>query len=111
MVKRWMVGLMAATLCASAVLAAEDGAGIYLQKCKKCHGDDGTGNARMAKGLKLPDPAKLSLAATSEMTDDEIRKIITEGKGKMPEYASKLTPAEIGAVLAYCRTLAPAKKP
>jgi mono/diheme cytochrome c family protein len=86
-----------------------DGAKIYKRKCTSCHGKQGEGNPRVAKGLKI-DPAKLSLAPMATKSDEESRKIIVEGTGKMKPYAKKLSAEEIDAVLAYCRKLVPLKK-
>ena len=102
-----IVGLMSLSMMA---YAQADGADIYKQKCKKCHGDHGEGaNPIIAKKLKL-DPDKLALKPSEEKTDEELTKLITEGKDKMPDYAEKLTPDEIAAVLAHVRTLVPQKK-
>ena len=99
---------VAAVSCA---MAAPDGSAIYMEKCKKCHGENGEGNPKatekLCKGVELE---KLKLAPIAEKSDEEVRKLIAEGKDKMPAYAEKLTAEEIDAVLAFCRTLAPAKQ-
>jgi mono/diheme cytochrome c family protein len=41
------------------------------------------------------------------MSADAIAKVTAEGKGKMPAYRSTLKPAEIGAIAAHVKTLAP----
>jgi mono/diheme cytochrome c family protein len=79
-----------------------DGAAIYKAKCAMCHGPDGAGQTTMGKNLKLRD---LRSADVQKQTDAELVKWITDGKGKMPAYKGKLTPADIDAVVAFIRTL------
>lgn len=104
-----LLAVFAATV--SCALAAPDGATIYMEKCKKCHGEKGEGNPKalekLCKGVELE---KLKLDPIAEKSDAEVRKITAEGKDKMPAYQDKLTPEEIDAVVAYCRQLVPAKQ-
>jgi mono/diheme cytochrome c family protein len=79
--------------------AFADGAAIYKAKCAMCHGPDGKGETPMGKTLKLKD---LGSAEVQKLTDVEITKILTEGKGKMPK--SKLSAEEMEAVIKYIRT-------
>jgi hydrogenase maturation protease len=80
--------------------AFADGAAIYKSKCAMCHGPDGSGNTPMGKNLKLKD---LGSPEIQKLTDAEITKTLTDGKGKMP--ASKLAPADIADVIKFIRTL------
>ena len=82
--------------------SGSDGAAIYKAKCAMCHGADGAGQTSMGKNLKLRD---LRSADVQKQTDAELTKWITDGKGKMPAYKGKLTPADIDAVVAFIRTL------
>jgi len=99
--------LAATTVC---VLAQPNGEEIYMEKCKKCHGEAGEGNPKalekLCKGLEIE---KLKLDPIAEQSDEDVKKMIVEGKDKMPGYAEKLTAEEIDAVVAYCRKLVPAK--
>ena len=79
-----------------------DGAAIYKSKCAMCHGPDGAGQTPMGKNMKLRD---LRSAEVQKQTDAELVKWIADGKGKMPAYKGKLTPAEIDALVAFIRTL------
>jgi mono/diheme cytochrome c family protein len=76
-------------------LAAEGG-GIFEERCASCHGSTGSGAVGPALAgevvVDFPDPA------------DEIT-VVTDGRGGMPSFASKLTPEEIAAVVAYTRSL------
>lgn len=79
-----------------------DGAAIYKAKCAMCHGPDGAGQTTMGKNMKL---RHLGSAEVQKQTDAELVKWIADGKGKMPAYKSKLTPADIDALVAFIRTL------
>ena len=79
-----------------------DGAAIYKAKCVICHGADGAGQTPMGKNMKL---RALGSAEVQKQTDAELVKWIADGKGKMPAYKGKLTPADIDAVVAFIRTL------
>jgi mono/diheme cytochrome c family protein len=67
---------------------------LYLKQCKLCHGKDGQ---RMLSGAKD--------LSTSTMSLEERIKIITEGKGKMASYSSKISQEEIESVAIYIETL------
>jgi mono/diheme cytochrome c family protein len=101
--------LIALTLCiliaapsAFAGGGGSDGAAIYKAKCAMCHGPDGAGQTPMGKNMKLRD---LRSADVQKQTDAELVKWIADGKGKMPAYKGKLTPADIDALVAFIRTL------
>jgi cytochrome c6 len=79
-----------------------DGAAIYKSKCAMCHGADGAGQTPMGKNMKLRD---LRSADVQNQTDAELVKWIADGKGKMPAYKGKLTPADIDALVGFIRTL------
>lgn len=75
---------------------------VYKQKCAMCHGADGEGNTPAGKmmkvtSLKSPDIVKESNPQLIEVTK--------KGKGKMPEFGTKLTDKQIMDVVAYIRTL------
>jgi mono/diheme cytochrome c family protein len=92
------------TLCIlmAAPVVLADGAATYKAKCAMCHGPDGAGQTSMGKNLKLRD---LRSAEVQKQTDAELVKWIADGKGKMPAYKGKLTPAEIDALVAFIRTM------
>ena len=85
-----------------AFAANPDGAAIFKASCAMCHGPDAAGQTPMGKTLKLKD---LRSAEVQNKTDAQLIKTITDGKGKMPAFGAKKTPAEIAAVVAYLRTL------
>jgi cytochrome c6 len=79
---------------------AQDGATIYKSKCVGCHAADGTGSA-MGKKMGAHD---FTTADVQGMSDAQLTDIITNGKNKMPKYAS-LKPEDIKGLVAYIRTL------
>jgi mono/diheme cytochrome c family protein len=60
---------------------------IFQKNCTKCHG-------KAAEGRHFGGPSLFSEKTTATSTDD-LRNIITNGKGHMPKYAGKLTSEEI----------------
>jgi len=92
-------------LSAAAGLAADATAGqaTYARACKSCHGADGTPNPAIAKMMKV-EMKDLKSAEVQAMSNDEIKKIITGGKGKMRPVTSVSGPA-LDDVVAYIHTL------
>ena len=74
-------------------------AAIYLQNCARCHGTDG--HAQTPKGRKV-DAVDLTSGDWTPDTGHDTR-VVTRGKGPMPAFANKLTPAQISAVVQYIR--------
>jgi mono/diheme cytochrome c family protein len=77
-----------------------DGAATYKTKCAACHGPDGSGQTPVGKNLKVKD---LSSPEVQNLTDAELTKVLTDGKGKMPP--SKLAADDIKAVIGFVRSL------
>ena len=82
--------------------AAAEGKAIFGTKCKGCHGADGQGNPAIAKMMKVT-MHPLGSAEVQSKSDAELKKIITEGTGKMK--AQTLTAKQADDVVAYLRTL------
>jgi mono/diheme cytochrome c family protein len=78
---------------------------IYLQRCAGCHGKTGKGDGPDAADLGIH-PAKLSDPAVQGQTDGELFWKITVGKKPMPNYRTRLSPADRWNVINYLRTLA-----
>ena len=68
-----------------------------------CHGPDGTANPAIATMMKI-DMQDLKLAGVQAMSDDEIKKIIAGGKGKMRPVTA-VSGAASDDVVAYVRSL------
>jgi mono/diheme cytochrome c family protein len=79
-----------------------EGKAVFDAKCKSCHGADGSGNPAIAKMMKVT-MHPLGSAAVQSKSDAELKKIITEGTGKMK--AQTLTAKQADDVVAYIRTL------
>ena len=98
---------MTRTLTCSLLLAVAlpmaafaDGAALYKTKCAPCHGADGSGQTPVGKNLKVRD---LRSPEVQQLSDAEIMKVLSAGKGKMP--ASKLSADDVKAVIGFIRTL------
>jgi mono/diheme cytochrome c family protein len=98
-----VLGLAAAA--ANTVQAADANAGkaVYLKSCKSCHGPDGTPNASVAKMMKV-DMKDLKSSDVQAMSDDDLKKVIANGKGKMKPIAS-VSGADADNVAAYVKSL------
>lgn len=87
--------------------AGVDAKKILSAKCATCHAKDGKGNPMMAKMFNAPiDHLNWSSDTTQKLTDEDIKKIITDGKSKMPSFKGKLKDDEIAAMVGYIRSLA-----
>ena len=92
-------------IAASAALAADAkvGQASYDKACKSCHGADGTPNPAIAKMMKV-EMKDLKSPEVQGMSNDDIKKIITDGKGKMKPVKT-VTGAAIDDVVAYVHSL------
>lgn len=64
---------------------------VYEKNCAKCHG-------KTAEGRFMGGPS-LVAEKTSAVSADDLRNIITNGKGHMPKYSGKLTAEEIDTLV------------
>lgn len=94
------------TAVAGIVTAADAhaGQGLYEKSCKACHGNDGQGNPGLAKAMNVTIP-DLRSSEVQTKTDAQIKKVISEGKGKMRPVTS-ISADQAQDVIAYIRTLA-----
>ena len=69
----------------------------YEKNCSKCHGKN-------AKGRFMGGPA-LQSNKVAGMSDDDVRNMIANGKGKMPKFEGKLTPEIIDTLVHEIRAL------
>jgi len=71
------------------------GENLFIMNCAACHGDDGKLGASGAKDLTM-----------SRLTDNEIVKILTEGKNAMPSMKANLeTKKNMDLVIAHIKKL------
>lgn len=64
---------------------------IFKKDCAKCHG-------KTAEGRHFGGPSLIS-DKTGAASDEELRNLISNGKGRMPKYAGKLTPEEVSTLV------------
>jgi mono/diheme cytochrome c family protein len=93
-----------AALAASSIQAANVAAGkaAYDKSCKSCHGADGTANPAVAKMMKV-EIHDLKSPEVQGMSDADLEKVITEGKGKMHAVPAAANSAP--DIVAYIRAM------
>jgi len=104
--KQSMLAVLFLILTASLALAAGDaaaGKAVYDKSCKSCHGADGAANPNIAKMMKV-EMKDLSSAGVQAHSDADLKKIITEGQGKMKPTKS-VSGKNVDNVIAYVRSL------
>lgn len=70
---------------------------VFKKDCAKCHGKTG-------EGRHFGGPSLISQKTAAASTED-LRNIITTGKGRMPKFAGKLTTEEIDALVQQIQAL------
>ena len=70
---------------------------VYEKNCAKCHG-------KTAEGRFMAGPSLASEKVGAASADD-LRAMITNGKGRMPKFAGKLTAEEIDALVQQIKAL------
>lgn len=66
--------------CPGSAFGQTDGRALYLSKCSACHARDGSGITTVGRSLNLGDIRP----AIKNMTDEQLRQLVLEGRGKMP---------------------------
>jgi cytochrome c6 len=81
------------------LFAAPDGATLYSVKCAGCHGEGGakTIAAMHVKPINGPEIKSMGVGVLTS--------VVSQGIGKMPAFAGKLTPEQIKAVCDHVLTL------
>jgi len=98
--KTLILSMMAAGVASAADLQA--GKAAYDRACKSCHGANGVANPAIAKSLKV-EMHDLGSKEVQALSDDEIKAIITDGKGKMRPVKT-VSGSDVDNVVAYIRT-------
>jgi mono/diheme cytochrome c family protein len=70
---------------------------VYVANCARCHG-------KTAEGRHFRGPSLVS-GKVGTASADELRNIITNGKGHMPKFGGKLTPQEIDTLVQEIKNL------
>jgi mono/diheme cytochrome c family protein len=100
-----LLGLWMVAVAVPVVMAADASKAAYDKSCASCHGPDGKGNPAMTKvfGEKELNIATKEVAGKK---DEELLKVIVDGKGKMPAAGKTLSKSEQKAVIEHVRSLA-----
>ena len=103
----FVLALSVSLLFAAGSADAKKGKEAFTKSCVQCHGEKGEGKAAIEKlfGVKMQ---PLSAKEVQSMADDQLQKVILDGKGQMKPV--KLAPAEAANVVAFIRTFATEKK-
>ncbi len=75
---------------------------LFDSICGKCHGSDGRGGVPAAEGQ--PPPRNFCDAEfQASRTDDDLKKVIRDGKGSMPPFGALLDDKQLTLLAAYLR--------
>jgi mono/diheme cytochrome c family protein len=96
------VALAAILVLAGGISFAQSGGDTYKSKCASCHGAAGLADSGAGKALKIKPVTDPEVKAMSEA---DMIKVTSDGKGKMPSYKGKLTDAQIKDAVDFYRTL------
>ncbi|MFZ1702519.1 MAG: cytochrome c [Pyrinomonadaceae bacterium] len=77
-------------------------ASLYRAHCARCHGNDGHANTKEGRKTEADDLTEDSVKA---MSTEKMTRIIRNGKGDMPGFASKLKATQIAGIVRYVRGL------
>jgi mono/diheme cytochrome c family protein len=89
------------TLLPGSAFCQAGGRDLYVAKCSACHAPDGSGNSSIGRSLKLSDMRP----TIKNMTDEQLRQIVLEGKGKMPPN-KKFDDDKVRSLTVFLRDLA-----
>jgi len=106
--------VLVSTLCAAGLMlgsgiARADAAAIYAKQCASCHGKDGKGDTKMGKksgARDYTDKAVQKSFSDAEAVDAIKNGVKKNGKEVMKGYASKISDADITALVKYIRAFA-----
>ena len=101
-----LLGCAVLLVCTAPTLAAQepDGAALYREHCKECHGAAGR-PTKQAQG-KYKEIKALDAAFLAPRSDDSVLAVLKHGvKGgkEMKSFKEKLSPEEMAAVVKYVR--------
>jgi len=105
-VKTFQLGLVMCSLLAFAAASAQAPPSeatltqnpVFQKNCARCHGKTAEGRRHFGG------PSLISERVVSTPADD-LRNIINRGQGRMPKYASKLTPEDIDTLVVQIKGL------
>lgn len=89
-----------------------EGRKLYAAYCTGCHGENGKGDGVAARALPVKPADHTDGKTMGVLSDAYLRSIIEKGgagvgrSSFMPSWGGQLRPDEIGALIAYIRSLA-----
>lgn len=75
---------------------------IFASLCARCHGSDGRGDVRADPSITPP--SFHDAAFQKKFSDADLARVIRQGKGSMPAFASAYDDEEITALVALVRS-------
>jgi mono/diheme cytochrome c family protein len=84
--------------------AVERGAVVFRHFCTPCHGTDGRGNGVVIE-YGFPKPPTLYRATARGLTDIQMFRLLTNGRGNMASYAAQVSRDDRWKVILYVRSL------
>lgn len=74
---------------------------LYQKNCARCHGADGKSDSELGRLYDSPD---LTGRNTKRMSQKQMTRLISNGKGGMPAFKKKLSSKEITSLVNYVRS-------
>ena len=74
---------------------------LYQKNCARCHGADGKSDTELGRLYDSPDLTR----DTKRMSQKQMTRLISNGKGGMPAFKKKLNSKEIASLVNYVRSL------
>jgi len=104
--KRLVAIMIGCLLVTSITVSKADTKANWDKQCTKCHGDDGRGDTKMGKKLKVKDysDAKVQAALTDEVMFKAIKEGVEEGGKSKMKPAKDLSDQEIKDLVALVRS-------
>jgi len=103
--------VLTVALAASPTVAQQQPAGkaSYDKLCLACHGATGAGDGPAAAALPTK-PKDLADSTVAAMTDEDMVKLLSEGKPPMPAFGKQLSESQVMALVAYVRELGESRR-
>ena len=74
---------------------------LYQKNCARCHGADGKSDTELGRLYDSPD---LTGRDAKRMSQKQMTRLISNGKGSMPAFKKKLSSKEIASLVNYVRS-------
>jgi len=83
--------------------SATEGRALFETYCAVCHGKQGAGDGPLVP--RIPNPPAYTSTRVRSMLAGQIFHVITFGSGRMPSYASQLSPHDRWLIVAHVQSL------